>query len=1418
MLFRNVQLRGPLSDLIDWRTWALPLALATFLALISIYNYLLFHVTAEMFSVVVAILLFVVAWQTYPFSKNSLLMYLGCGYFWIGILDGVHTFVFKGVSIFPISIANPATQFWIATRFLEALLLLSAPFFVDRTFSRRWIFGAFGVISAILYVLIMTGNFPNAFVEGQGLTPFKVVGEFVIIAVLATALVALIRKRASVEPRVFALLTASIIITMWAEVMFTLYVNVYGLFNLLGHIFKLFSFWLIFLAVIRRSLRDPYFELEGMVRKRTAELRSSEQLAKQAHTHLVHAVEMMTEAFSLWDANDRLVLFNKPFKELYPHVADIIQLGLSFEEMTRTSVDRSTPKKTDEESAKWVRERMERHKNPKEPFLIQTNTGKWVLINEGRTADGGYVGTRTDVTDLIEREERYRSVITTTRDGFWITDTTGRLIDVNDSYVQRSGYSSEELLSMRVTDLEEMDGEAEVTGRIQKVMRSGSDLFESQHRTKNGEVWDVEVSLSYVEIEGGLFLCFFRDITDRVRVEKALRDSEEQYREIIEGTDDLITIVDGKGRLLFVNHKAKDIFGIPPEECLGLLAFDFLHPDDRASTIAAFEGWLKDKKTSVTHENRQLSRSGRVFDMLWTANIHYDNVGEVTICRSIARNITDRKQFEVNLKESETRFRNLYEKAPLAYQSLNIDGKFIEVNQAWLDMLGYSREEVIGHDFQEFLAAENFVNNNLPHFLDAGTIELPGTEMRCKDGSTKAIHIDGKIATDTNGEFLQTHCILADVTERVLAEMTLRESEKRFRDLIEGSPEGILIHKDFKLLFANQSSANMFGYGSAKEVLELGSVLDLISPRARDLVKQRGIDRARGGSPTARYETPCIRKDGSEIWIDLMATKIDWNGEVAIQATCIDITKAKLAEDELRQSESFNKSIMDNLPIGLAVNSVDPTVDFSYMNNNFPKFYQTDREALADPDSFWDVVYEDSTFREEMKKRVLDDCASGDPERMQWEGIPIAREGKKTAFINAKNVSIPETQLMLSLVWDITERKNLEDQLSQSQKMEAVGQLTGGIAHDFNNILGILIGNLELLQDAVSGDEKALGRIERALRGAQRGADLTRNLLQFSRTETRETTQISVNEQILKMDELLVKSLTVSVNVEHHLAGDLWAVEVNAGDFQDAILNLALNARDAMPDGGNLVFETCNKVIDKDYARHNPESAAGEFVMLSVSDTGHGMTPEVRKRVLEPFFSTKEEGKGTGLGLSMVFGFVQRSKGHLKIYSEPGEGTTICIYLPRVVEKGKGSGTKELLRTDLPRGTETILIVDDEEHLVDIAISYLERLGYRTLYANDGKQALETLKENADIDLLFSDVIMPGGMDGYQLATQAMKNRPNLGVLLTSGFTKQREKFKNRDKVIYAKLTGTLLRKPYNRAELAIAIRRILDGLDKRSR
>ncbi|MBL4607900.1 MAG: PAS domain S-box protein [Pseudomonadales bacterium] len=436
--------------------------------------------------------------------------------------------------------------------------------------------------------------------------------------------------------------------------------------------------------------------------------------------------------------------------------------------------------------------------------------------------------------------------------------------------------------------------------------------------------------------------------------------------------------------------------------------------------------------------------------------------------------------------------------------------------------------------------------------------------------------------------------------------------------------------------------------------------------------------------------------------------------------------------------------------------------------------------------------------------------ASG--EKWMGEMTPITKEGDSYSIrTSASSISSEDGAIShnIYVAEDITQLKLNEEILRNSQKMDAVGQLTGGIAHDFNNLLGIIMGNLELLKMAIGDQPKAVERIDKALAGTQRGAQLTRKLLNFSHQGHQGQVLTQINPFIESLQELIAKSVTAVIQVETHLADNLWPIKVEPGDLEDAILNLSLNARDAMPQGGLLVIETANKHLDAEYAKLNPSAQEGDFVMISVSDTGTGISKELRKKIFDPFFSTKEVGKGTGLGLAMVYGFVQRSSGHIQLYSEEGSGSSFHIYLPRAVgEREEKQHPEE--KSGLPRGNETILVVDDEEAISDTAKGYLQLLGYKTLTANNGKEALEALSTTKGIDLIFSDVVMPG-LDGFELSFAALKQQPTVKVLLTSGFTSKRMEFVNGERKIYHQLSKNLLGKPYNLNELALAVRRTLD-------
>ena len=383
------------------------------------------------------------------------------------------------------------------------------------------------------------------------------------------------------------------------------------------------------------------------------------------------------------------------------------------------------------------------------------------------------------------------------------------------------------------------------------------------------------------------------------------------------------------------------------------------------------------------------------------------------------------------------------------------------------------------------------------------------------------------------------------------------------------------------------------------------------------------------------------------------------------------------------------------------------------------------------------------------------------------------------------------------------EREAAQAALRQAQRMESLGQLTGGVAHDFNNLLQVISGNLQLLRREVVGNERAEKRVQSAIGGVTRGAKLASQLLAFGRRQPLEPKVLNIGRFIKGMDDMLRRALGEEIELETVISGGLWNALVDPGQIENAILNLGINARDAMPDGGKLTIEAGNAMLDDEYARLHDDVQAGQYVMVGVTDTGSGIEPDLLERVFEPFFSTKPEGKGTGLGLSMVYGFVKQSGGHVKIYSELGQGTTIKIYLPRVhqAEDALADETAAPVRG----GTETILVVEDDDEVRETAVGLLTDLGYRVLKAREAMGALSVIESGVPIDVLFTDVVMPGPLRSPELARKAKERLPGLAVLFTSGYTENAIVHGGRlDRGV------ELLSKPYTREALARKIRHVL--------
>lgn len=635
---------------------------------------------------------------------------------------------------------------------------------------------------------------------------------------------------------------------------------------------------------------------------------------------------------------------------------------------------------------------------------------------------------------------------------------------------------------------------------------------------------------------------------------------------------------------------------------------------------------------------------------------------------------------------------------------------------------------------------------------------------------------------------------------------TLRESEEKFRAIFQSSVVSMIVVIDGDGLITewNLGAEDAFGYNADEAV---GQPLTLLMPERYRAQHSKGFSLAAKNGGLSHggkvHELVGLRKNGQEFPLELTLGTWKKSGKLYFSAIILDITTRKQSEEALREERSFTDSLFNTAQSIILV--LDREGRIVRFNPYMEKLSGYSLAEMQGKDWFSNFLPQ----QDHAEVREVFDHMVTSVEVTRHVNAVITKGGElhdiewhNTAQRDANGDLIG----ILAIGHDVTTRNHTERVLRRTQKMDALGQLTGGIAHDFNNILGIILGNVDLLKSQVLDNKPALKRLDAVEKTAQRAAKLTKQLLGFSCEQAAQTSTTDINSLISEMDDLIRRSITPEVEVEQQLLDGLWHTNIDPGDFQDALLNLVINARDAMPDGGRLTLETsnCNLVLS------SATGSTGQYVELIVSDSGIGIPIELQERIFEPFFTTKEQGEGTGLGLSMIFGFVQRSGGQIKVYSELGIGTTFRIYLPRAQEE------EVSLVVDSPRehppqsleGSETILVVDDEEELLMLAQDSLQRLGYRVVTACDASQALARLAEDSTIKLLFSDVVMPGGMNGYELAEQATASYRGLKVLLTSGYTEKA--VLNNGQAHFA---ANLLSKPYSQAELAQRVRAMLSSI-----
>jgi two-component system, cell cycle sensor histidine kinase and response regulator CckA len=1118
---------------------------------------------------------------------------------------------------------------------------------------------------------------------------------------------------------------------------------------------------------------------------------------------------------------------------------------------------------------------------------------------DGKGAIGGIVIFADDVSERKREEERlrlsedrYRDLVENSQDLICTHDLSGKLLSVNLAPAKLLGYSVAELLTIPMREIVAPEFRGHFDQYLERMNKHGADkgILTVQTRTGERRIWEYENTLRIEGVDSPVVRGMARDVTEKVRAEAALKESERQFRVLGDAIPQLTWIANPDGWIHWYNQRWYQYTGSTINEMKGWGWQSVLDPGELPRVL---ERWQASITTGEPFEMVfSLRGADGVFRPFLTRIVAIKNAeGRVMQWFGTNTDISEQKRIERELRESEENFRTLVNCVPQMVWISTSDGLNTYCNRRWVEYTGMTLEESSGTGWRKPYHNDDkqVASDAWSHAVATGGRYQVESRLRAADGGYRWFLVQVEPVRDAGGKIVQWFGTCTDVEELKRAEEAVRDSEQRVAGIIGAAMDAIItVDEEERIVLFNAAAEKMF---RCSKVEALGQKVERFIPLRFRVGHSNHIRKFGEDGVTTRVMGTldtlwAVRADGDEFPMEASISKIDSRGRKLFTVIMRDITVRAQAEEKLREyarvvegleemivvvdreyrylianraflkfrgmsakevightveevigKDSFEtrvKGKMDESFQGKVV-QYEMVYDFPNVGNRelsvsyFPIEGRTgvDRiacilqditlrklaeEALRKSEDRFSKAFRNNplaiTLSTESEGRYLDvndafldmlgymrqDVIGQTVEDLHFWGHPSDREDMlkelkekervakhhtqfrtakgelREAEVWAESIELDGQRCVLGITHDTTDMQRLEGQFRQAQKMEAVGRLAGGIAHDFNNILGIIVGYIDISLDKIPTDSPASRYISEIKKAAQRAVLLTRQLLAFSRKQVVFPKILDLNDVVRNATKMVLRLVGEDIAVEFRPTVPLGLINADAGQIEQILMNLVVNARDAMPTGGRIIIDTGHAELDEHCVAQQPGARAGQHVVLVVSDTGCGMDEITKSQIFEPFFTTKEVGQGTGLGLSTVYGIVKQGGGYISVSSEPGEGTTFKIYFPLVCEK-RTQPTPPVEAAEAPLGSETVLVVEDEKNLREVAVTLLQQGGYRVLEAKDAEEALRIIRTSQlEISLLLTDVIMPG-RSGAELAREAQEGHPKMRCLFMSGYT-----------------------------------------------